>query len=117
MVDLDVARRRLTELLAELDSSSGVLGRNGEASDPGELTVVDQHPADAASDLANAESDEALLGLLHDQQAQYRAALARIDAGSYGKCVSCGDALPDERLEARPEAARCVSCQHALEVR
>ena len=39
------------------------------------------------------------------------AALDRIDAGTYGRCVHCGSAIPRERLEARPFAASCVSCQ------
>jgi RNA polymerase-binding transcription factor DksA len=39
------------------------------------------------------------------------AALTRIDAGTYGRCVSCGIGIPEERLELRPFAAACVSCQ------
>ncbi len=39
------------------------------------------------------------------------AALARIDAGTYGMCVHCGFAISRERLEFRPHAAGCVSCQ------
>ncbi|WP_409328552.1 TraR/DksA family transcriptional regulator [Trujillonella humicola] len=39
------------------------------------------------------------------------AALARIDAGSYGSCERCGTAIPEERLELRPFAATCVACQ------
>lgn len=39
------------------------------------------------------------------------AALARIEAGTYGRCVSCGTDIPEERLEFRPFAAGCVSCQ------
>jgi RNA polymerase-binding transcription factor DksA len=41
------------------------------------------------------------------------AALDRITAGTYGNCVHCGTAIPPERLEFRPFAARCVSCQQA----
>ena len=41
------------------------------------------------------------------------AALDRIDAGTYGTCVHCGTAIPPERLEFRPHAAGCVSCQQA----
>ena len=37
-------------------------------------------------------------------------ALERIDAGTYGCCVACGTAIPDERLEAVPWAALCVPC-------
>ena len=39
------------------------------------------------------------------------AALERIAAGSYGSCVQCGAAIPAERLEFRPFAARCVACE------
>jgi RNA polymerase-binding transcription factor DksA len=38
------------------------------------------------------------------------AALDRIADGTYGACVHCGRAIPIERLEFRPFAARCVSC-------
>ena len=37
-------------------------------------------------------------------------ALARIEAGTYGRCVHCGTAIPEERLELRPFAMGCVSC-------
>jgi len=39
------------------------------------------------------------------------AALERIGAGTYGVCVHCKAAIPAERLELRPFAAACVSCQ------
>jgi DnaK suppressor protein len=38
------------------------------------------------------------------------AALDRIAAGTYGRCLSCGAAIPPERLEFRPHAGTCVSC-------
>jgi DnaK suppressor protein len=38
-------------------------------------------------------------------------ALARFDSGTYGDCVSCGQAISTERLLVIPEAARCVACQ------
>jgi RNA polymerase-binding transcription factor DksA len=37
-------------------------------------------------------------------------ALDRIDAGTYGRCIACGIAIPDERLRAVPWAALCVPC-------
>ena len=37
-------------------------------------------------------------------------AIERLDAGSYGRCIVCGTAIPDERLEAVPWAALCVPC-------
>jgi DnaK suppressor protein len=39
------------------------------------------------------------------------AALDRIAEGTYGVCVHCGVDIPAERLEFRPFAAGCVTCQ------
>jgi len=38
-------------------------------------------------------------------------ALAKITAGSYGLCESCGAPIPRARLEAIPHARLCVSCK------
>ncbi|MBF9030513.1 TraR/DksA family transcriptional regulator [Rhodobacterales bacterium HKCCE3408] len=38
------------------------------------------------------------------------AALARIEDGTYGICVSCGEQISPERLEAVPYAALCRTC-------
>ncbi|MFN2451165.1 MAG: TraR/DksA family transcriptional regulator [Candidatus Dormibacteria bacterium] len=40
-------------------------------------------------------------------------AIARLDAGRYGRCVSCGAPIPAERLTALPWAALCVPCSSA----
>jgi DnaK suppressor protein len=42
-------------------------------------------------------------------------ALKRIENGTYGKCVVCGQPIPEKRLEAIPWAARCVKDQEQLE--
>jgi DnaK suppressor protein len=113
-VDEAVARQRLHDLLADLDRSTTTIA--GELGDTGELSRVDQHPAEAASELIETERDEAMLAVVDGQRGQVREALARLDAGTYGTCVACGTTLPDERLEARPEAARCVNCQQDMEM-
>jgi DnaK suppressor protein len=38
-------------------------------------------------------------------------ALERIDAGTYGQCVRCGDDIPVDRLKAMPAAELCISCK------
>jgi RNA polymerase-binding transcription factor DksA len=113
-VDPTTARARLEELDAELERSASVLEHGGGA-DTGELTTFDQHPADSGSNLADADREEASLEVIRAQQERVREALARVEDGTYGKCVDCGRELPDERLEARPEAARCVDCQQKVE--
>ena len=62
-----------------------------------------------------ADREEASLEVIRAQQERVSAALARLDAGTYGRCIDCGAELPDERLEARPEAERCVQCQQRAE--
>lgn len=41
-------------------------------------------------------------------------ALLRIEAGTYGICVSCGNKIEVERLEIMPTATKCLSCQRKL---
>lgn len=112
-MEAEQARTRLEALLAELDDSAAVLARGG--ADTGELTTVDQHPADSGSNLADADREEATLEVVRAQQERVRDALGRIEAGTYGRCVDCDRELPDERLDARPEAERCVDCQQKVE--
>jgi len=39
-----------------------------------------------------------------------RDALSRYQAGTYGRCQECGEEISAERLEAVPDATRCVAC-------
>jgi DnaK suppressor protein len=45
------------------------------------------------------------------------AALARVQAGTYGTCSDCGVAIPPARLNAYPTAKRCIDCQAKAEQR
>ena len=42
-------------------------------------------------------------------------ALVRMDDSGYGKCIRCGQAVPEKRLEAVPWARHCVPCQELHE--
>ncbi|MBR0057666.1 MAG: TraR/DksA family transcriptional regulator [Kiritimatiellae bacterium] len=42
-------------------------------------------------------------------------ALARVDDGTYGKCLSCGNPIRRVRLEVQPFSKYCISCQERLE--
>ena len=42
-------------------------------------------------------------------------ALKRLDAGVYGMCMDCGVEIPQARLDATPQALRCIACQEKLE--
>lgn len=44
------------------------------------------------------------------------AALRRIEEGSFGECIDCGQEIPEKRLEAIPWASRCVRCEESKEI-
>ncbi len=48
---------------------------------------------------------------LRESLAEITHALAKFDAGQYGKCESCGDDIEPNRLEARPQASLCMRCK------
>jgi len=113
-VDLTAARKRLEGMLADLDSSQTTL-ENENAGDSEELSHFDNHPADTATELSDQDREVAMLEVVGVQREQIQAALQRIEDGSYGRCVDCGKVLPKARLDARPEAARCVEDQAKAE--
>jgi DnaK suppressor protein len=111
-VDTQEARQRLEATLAELDRSVATLT-------PPSDEAADHHgtpgDADAGLDLADTARATALLEVATEQRRHVIEALRRIDDGTYGSCVICGNPLPEGRLEARPEAARCMACQEKTE--
>ncbi|MCT9931229.1 TraR/DksA family transcriptional regulator [Planotetraspora sp. A-T 1434] len=109
-MDVATARMRLESMLEELDRSIGVLKR-----DP--VAPQERSPADAGADLNDADRTQAMLDVASRQRTAVLAALRRLDDGGYGRCVDCGRPVPEGRLEARPEAARCVQCQSKIERR
>lgn len=59
-------------------------------------------------------AERSLVGSLatrgREQLREIDEALARLDIGRYGICVSCGEPVGAGRLQARPAAARCIRC-------
>jgi RNA polymerase-binding transcription factor DksA len=111
-MDVTSARERLEEIRTELDRSITVLNSGGQ-----QPIVSDfpQDPADAGTNLSESERSAAILAVARKQRSAVLEALQRIDLGTYGTCVECGAAVPEGRLEAKPEAARCVACQGKLD--
>ncbi len=74
------------------------------------------HPEDSGAQLASERELEFALGEREMVElAQIDAALARIDAGTYGECTDCGTHITPARLHASPEAPRCIHCQEKAE--
>jgi RNA polymerase-binding protein DksA len=70
----------------------------------------DEAVADLLSDLDTAEVTRDLAELR-----ELEAARARLAAGSYGACESCGREIAYARLRAHPAATRCIECQTVYE--
>ena len=113
-MDTQAARTALEQMLRDLDSATATLEGEG-AGQSSELTHVTQHPGDVGTDVADNDRELALLEAAAEQRAEVEAALARLDAGSYGACVDCGQPIDEARLEFRPEAARCLADQQKHE--
>jgi RNA polymerase-binding transcription factor DksA len=102
---LDSLRAALLDRLASLSAREARIDdrlRRDEALDP-------DWP-DRASALAE---EEVLVGL--DDEARsaidaLRGALGRLEAGTFGVCVRCGEHIDEERLVALPTAATCAAC-------
>jgi phage/conjugal plasmid C-4 type zinc finger TraR family protein len=103
--DLDALRR------AEHDSAFA--GDQREVT--GELSTVDQHPADVADFTYQRELQQTTQELLDREAQQVQDALRARANGTYGVCQECGRRIPAARLAARPEATLCVACQRRLE--
>jgi DnaK suppressor protein len=43
------------------------------------------------------------------------AALAKIEAGTFGICETCGQSIAEERLAAIPYARQCIDCKRREE--
>jgi DnaK suppressor protein len=73
--------------------------------------------ADVGAKTFQREHELALTENARDLLARSEQALARIDAGTYGVCESCGQPIGKARLQAFPRATLCVSCKQREERR
>jgi DnaK suppressor protein len=108
-MDTATARKRLEEMRGELDKSITVLQGEQTTSQAGSDSPQD--PADAGTNLSETDRVQAVLTAARQQLRAVLDAILRIERGTYGTCADCGVPIPEGRLDARPEAARCVKCQ------
>jgi DnaK suppressor protein len=80
-----------------------------------EVSESPQDLGDAAIDVVEMQREQAIL--VNDQTLLQEVddALARIENGTYGRCIVCGQPIPQKRLEAIPWAARCIKDEEEFE--
>ena len=75
--------------------------------------VTRSHSGDSAEQAQERENDEVVDAIGNETAQSIRviqSALERIESGIYGACENCGEDIARARLEAVPEATRCVNC-------
>jgi len=104
-------RQRWSELRDETRKALLRADSEGYADIAGRVSdLEDQSLADLLVDVNLAEIDRDV-----DEIRAIERALRRIALGTYGICVSCGQPIERQRLEAYPTASRCAACQRAYE--
>jgi RNA polymerase-binding transcription factor DksA len=117
-MNTDEARERLIaerdRLLQVREAATRLSTAAGESAER-ELSTVDQHPAEQATETLERELDLGVLQSVDAELAEVKAALERLEKGTYGVCEICGKPIADARLEAMPAARYCVEDQAKLE--
>jgi len=76
----------------------------------GEIAPPEKDSQEQAQQRENDEVLDRLDEVGRDELEEIRAAITRIDAGQYGACTRCGEAIPEARLRALPSTPLCVGC-------
>jgi DnaK suppressor protein len=117
-MNTDQARERLIaerDRLVSVREAASRLSTAANDSAERELSSVDQHPAEQATETLEREIDLSVLASVDSELAEVTAALARVEAGTYGKCEICGKQIAEGRLEAMPATRYCVEDQAKAE--
>jgi RNA polymerase-binding transcription factor DksA len=105
--DIKALERQREEAIREIE----VLRRELESGE------VDPSEDEADPDVVEREKTVALVAALEARLEEVIHAIEQAEAGAYGICEVCGQAIDPERLAIMPEATMCVSCKSALEKR
>jgi YteA family regulatory protein len=102
--------QRLADARRQLEKNEHFGLRHAMAKESlGELSNVDNHPADQGSEWFERGKDLALKEHLQQEIADLERALKAMEEGRYGWCEVCRRAIPEERLEAMPTATTCIA--------
>ena len=112
-----------SELLARRESYLADMARSTatalELTEDGANQDMADEDGFGEGDTLNVERDRLLVvaSEAKERVAEIDAALARVDAGTYGICEACGKPIPEARLEVVPEATLCVNCKTGASLR
>lgn len=94
-------RARLADLTEDYD---GIVAASRDTN------ADDEHDPEGSTIAFERSQVGALVRQVREHLGEIDAAEARLDAGTYGTCESCGADIGDARLRARPVARTCIRC-------
>src|SRR5207248_6273791 len=117
-IDLSLMKQRLEAKQSELQQRiSGLTEAHPQPVGAIEISEGSQDFEETAVDFLETQQEQSVT--VNDQAllTEVQAALKRINDGTYGYCVVCGQPIPERRLQAIPWAARCIKDEQQLEDR
>lgn len=103
---IESERERLQGLVREREAEG--IGTQSESDQISELSSLDQHQGDIATETFEREKDFSLLEQLQAEIGDLDAALRKVEEGNYGICEICGNQISTGRLEALPGSRTCI---------
>jgi RNA polymerase-binding transcription factor DksA len=113
--DSETVEARLQERLLELRRTRTAARREDAGMLEGELSHVDNHPGDEGTETHEKEVEASTEVYLDEEEHRIEEARRALAQGKYGICLVCGREISADRLEAVPEAVRCIGCQRRVE--
>jgi DnaK suppressor protein len=109
--DLDITLQRHMLLTGERNLTAQIAAELAQWHTPAGDAERTADVADEGVQLADHEMKLAIETTLKCQVQDVKHALHKIAVGTYGLCDACGEAIPWERLTARPQATLCLACK------
>lgn len=110
--DREPVRARLADARAGTSARIAALARDFDTIVEANALVAvdDEHDPEGSSTAFERAHVVSLLAQARDHLAELDRASQRLEEGTYGQCVGCGEPIPTDRLEIRPAARTCVRC-------
>jgi len=107
--ELENVKKKLLERKSQLETAIRRLSKE---------RVSDDQVQDPGDQAVSSTMESLQVSLQDAEVGEYNSimdTLAKIDAGTYGVCIDCGNAISEKRLNSYPNASRCVACQELFE--
>jgi DnaK suppressor protein len=109
--DLQKFREKLLAQKALLERTMQSAVKEGRQSTPDDLQdAADQAVQSYQKELIFLQGSKG-----HSQLSEVRSALDRLEDGTFGECLQCGNVIGEKRLEAVPWTPHCIACQEKIE--